>query len=169
MKGLLFLIASVALVLASSENGKVTLQDGSTRYKGRVEITLDGESSPRQVCTTDFESGDTEALCAAAGFQHSSGSIAEYGVKGGLEFVKVKCTDETCEYTPEQDHYTCADRVLGLDCSPSLGTTGSIGLEAGIIAGIIVCLVAVIGIGLGLGVCLYRNDLIPCCQNSATA
>ena len=133
-------------------------------------MTLEGETAVRQVCSSDVQPGDAEGLCKAAGFDVSNPLTRYYGVKGGLEFVDVRCTEGTgCEYTPKSDGYTCPDEVLGLDCTPSLGTTGSIGLEAGIIAGILVCLVAIIGIGLGLGVCLYRNDLIPCFQNTAAA
>lgn len=168
MKAVLFLVSSLALVFASSQDTTVKLEDGPSPTRGRVEVTL-GDDSPRQVCTTDFDSDDTDALCEAAGYPDSTASITDYGVKGGLQFVGVKCSDGTCEYTPEKQGYVCPDKVLGLDCSPQLGVTGSIGLEAGIIAGIIVTLVAVIGIVLGLSVCLYRNDLIPCFQNAASA
>lgn len=167
MKTVLFLVSSLALVLASSQDATVKLEDGPTPTRGRVEITLE-DGSTRQVCSSDFDSDDTDALCEAAGFPDSTASTSDYGVKGGLEFVAVKCSDGTCTYTPEDRGYVCPDSVLGLDCSTDLGVTGSIGLEAGIIAGIIVTLVAVIGIVLGLSVCLYRNDLIPCLQNAAT-
>ena len=171
MKTLLFVVSSLALVFAANaEDATVTLVDGPTPTKGRVEITLgDVDGQPRQVCTSDFDSDDNDALCEAAGFSDSSASTSNYGVKGGLEFVEVKCSDGTCTYTPENPVYVCPESVLGLDCSPQLGTTGSIGLEAGIIAGILITLVAVIAIVLGLSVCLYRNDLIPCLQNTASA
>lgn len=166
MKTVLFLVSTLALVFASNQDATVTLEDGPTRTKGRVEITL-GDEASRQVCEADFDSDDTDALCQAAGFRDSTASIADYGVKGGLQFMKVVCSSGTCEYTAEKDGYTCRTKALGLDCSPKLGVTGSIGLEAGIIAGILVCIVAVVGIVLGLSACLYRNDLIPCFQNSA--
>ena len=168
MKTVLLLVSCLALVLlaSSDQDATVRLVDGPTPTKGRVEVTL-GDGLSRQVCTTDFDSDDNDALCQAAGFSDSSASTSDYGVKGGLEFVEVQCSGGTCEYTPEDKGYVCAGRVLGLDCSPRLGVTGSVGLEAGIIAGILVTLVAVIGIVLGLSVCLYRNDLIPCFQNTA--
>ena len=168
MKSILFLVASLALVLADGQVPVVKLADGPSQTKGRVEITL-GDSAPRQVCSSDFESDDTDALCKAAGFADSTASTTDYGVKGGLEFIKVECSDATCTYRNEPSGYSCPETVLGLDCSPKLGVTGSIGLEAGIIAGILVTLVAVIAIALGLSVCLYRNDLIPCLQNAATS
>lgn len=165
MKTVLFLVSSLVLVLAN-QDAKVTLEGGPTRNKGRVEIALGGQS-PRQVCDADFDSDDTDALCKAAGFEDSIASVSNYGTKGGVEYMEVKCSSGTCTYTPKNPGYVCRGTALGLDCSPSLGVTGSIGLEAGIIAGIIVCIVAVVGVGLGLGACLYRNDLIPCLQNTA--
>lgn len=166
MKSLLFLAASLALVLADAQDVVVTLADGPSPSKGRVEITV-GDGAPRQVCSADFDSDDTDSLCSAAGFSDSTASTVDYGVRGGLEFIKVECSGGTCQYT-DPSSQSCAGTALGLDCSPKLGTTGSIGLEAGIIAGILVTLVAVIAIVLGLSVCLYRNDLIPCLQNAAS-
>ena len=168
MKTVLFLVSSLALVLASSQDATVKLEDGPSPTKGRVEISL-GDEPPRQVCTADFDSDDTDALCQAADFSDSTASVADYGVRGGLEFVKVECSGGTCKYAPRDDSYLCPESALGLDCSPKLGVTGSIGLEAGIIAGILVTIVAVVGIVLGLSVCLYRNDLIPCLQNTVSA
>ena len=168
MKSILFLVATIALVCAEGQDVSVILADGPSQTKGRVEITV-GDSAPRQVCSTDFESDDTDALCEAAGFSDSEASTTAYGTRGGLQFVKVGCSDGTCTYTDEPRGYTCTGAALGLDCSPRLGVTGSIGLEAGVIAGILVTLVAVIAIVLGLSVCLYRNDLIPCLQNTATS
>lgn len=166
MKTALFLFASLALALVEAQDAVVTLADGPIPNKGRVEVTLAGDK-PRQVCTTDFDSDDTDALCTAAGFSDSTADTSSYGVRGGLEFVSVECSDGTCQFTPKGAGYSCPGTSLGLDCSPKLGVTGSIGLEAGIIAGILVTLVAVIAIVLGLSACLYRNDLIPCLQNTA--
>ena len=39
--------------------------------------------------------------------------------------------------------------------------TGSVGLEAGIVGGILVALVPVVMLVLALGLCFYRNDLCP--------
>ena len=168
MKSALFLVASLALVLADGQqNAVVTLADGPSPTKGRVEVTI-GDGEPMQVCSTDFDSDDTDALCEAAGFPDSAASVTSYGVRGGLQFVGVECTDGACQFSPESLNYRCPGTALGLDCSPRLRVTGSIGLEAGIIAGILVTLIAVIAVVLGLSACLYRNDLIPCLQNAAT-
>lgn len=56
----------------------------------------------------------------------------------------------------EQD--TCRTGIAGVDCQTSLGATGSVGLEAGVIAAIVICLVAIVGILILLGACLWRND-----------
>ena len=39
--------------------------------------------------------------------------------------------------------------------------SGSVGLEGGVVGGILVALVPVVALALGLGVCLYRNDMCP--------
>ncbi len=52
---------------------------------------------------------------------------------------------------------------------PSVGTTGTLGLEGGIIAAIIICIASLIAVGSGIGVCLYRNDLCPFCQKTPGA
>ena len=56
----------------------------------------------------------------------------------------------------EQD--TCITGIAGVDCETSLDATGSVGLEAGVIAAIVICLVAIVGILILLGACLWRND-----------
>ena len=45
---------------------------------------------------------------------------------------------------------------------PAFAPTGTISLEGGIIAGIIISLATVIAIGIGFAVCMVRNDLLPC-------
>lgn len=60
----------------------------------------------------------------------------------------------------------CALFVLALAVDSAVGTTGTLGLEAGIIAAIIVCVATIISVGIGIGVCLYRNDLCPYFQKS---
>ena len=165
MKTVLFLVSSLLLALAN-QDAKVTLEDGEARNKGRVEITL-GDEAPREVCEADFDSDDADALCQAAGFTDSTASVSSYGTRAGMQYMRVACSEGTCTYTPESNGYLCKTQALGLDCSPTLGTTGSIGLEAGIIAAIIICIATVVAIGIGLSACLYRNDLIPCLQNTA--
>lgn len=51
---------------------------------------------------------------------------------------------------------------------PVAATTGTVGYEAGVIAIVVVLLATVISVGIGLSVCLYRNDLIPCLANDPT-
>lgn len=51
---------------------------------------------------------------------------------------------------------------------PVAATTGTVGYEAGVIAIVVVLLAAIISMGIGLSVCLYRNDLIPCFANDPT-
>ena len=51
---------------------------------------------------------------------------------------------------------------------PVAATTGTVGYEAGVIAIVVVLLATLISMGIGLSVCLYRNDLIPCFANDPT-
>lgn len=51
---------------------------------------------------------------------------------------------------------------------PVAATTGTVGYEAGVIAIVVVLLATIISMGIGLSVCLYRNDLIPCLANDPT-
>ena len=51
---------------------------------------------------------------------------------------------------------------------PVAAATGTVGYEAGVIAIVVVLLAAVISMGIGMSVCLYRNDLIPCLANDPT-
>lgn len=51
---------------------------------------------------------------------------------------------------------------------PVAATTGTVGYEAGVIAIVVVLLILVVSMGIGLSVCLYRNDLIPCLANDPT-
>lgn len=51
---------------------------------------------------------------------------------------------------------------------PVSAATGTVGYEAGVIAIVVVLLATIISMGIGLSVCLYRNDLIPCLANDPT-
>lgn len=52
---------------------------------------------------------------------------------------------------------------------PAAATTGTIGLEAGSIAIVLILVTVIISLGTGLTACLYRNDVFPCFQNKAGA
>ena len=104
MKTVLFLLSSLFLVLAN-QDAKVTLEDGSSRNKGRVEITL-GDEAPREVCEADFDSDDTDALCQAAGFKDSTASISNYGTRAGMQYMRVDCSGERAR-TRERKMATC--------------------------------------------------------------
>lgn len=53
---------------------------------------------------------------------------------------------------------TCQTNIAAVNCQTPLTTTGSIGQAAGIIAAIVICLVAIVGVIVLLGACLWRND-----------
>lgn len=54
---------------------------------------------------------------------------------------------------------SCKTSIAAVNCDPSLGATGSIGLEAGIIAAIVICLVGIVALVILFGTCLWRNDV----------
>ena len=62
---------------------------------------------------------------------------------------------------------SCHTSIAAVDCTASQGATGSVGLEAGIIAMIVICLAAIIAIIILFGACLWRNDI--CCGGGANA
>ena len=46
--------------------------------------------------------------------------------------------------------------------NPALAITGTLGLEGGAIAIVLVLLATLIAVGIGLGTCIYKNDLCSC-------
>ena len=62
---------------------------------------------------------------------------------------------------------SCSTSIAAVDCTSSQGATGSVGLEAGIVAAIVICLAAIIGVVILFGACLWRNDV--CCGGGAIA
>ena len=62
---------------------------------------------------------------------------------------------------------SCRTSIAAVDCASSEGATGSVGLTAGIIAAIVICLVAIVGVVILFGACLWRNDV--CFGRTTTA
>ena len=52
---------------------------------------------------------------------------------------------------------------------PAAAITGSLAVEGGSIAIVIILVAVFISLGTGLTACLYRNDVFPCFQNKAAA
>ena len=51
-------------------------------------------------------------------------------------------------------------------CHSVSAATGTLALEGGSIAIVLICVATLISVGLGLSVCLYRSDLCPCLQRT---
>lgn len=49
--------------------------------------------------------------------------------------------------------------------NPALAITGSLGLEGGAIAIVLILVATFVAIGIGLGTCIYKNDLCTCGRN----
>lgn len=62
---------------------------------------------------------------------------------------------------------TCRSSIAAVDCTTPLTATGSIGSEAGIVAAVVICLVAVVGVMILFGACLWRNDFCTGGRNAA--
>lgn len=46
--------------------------------------------------------------------------------------------------------------------NPAFATTGTLGLEGGAIAITLILVATLIAVGIGLGTCIYKNDLFSC-------
>lgn len=163
-------VLSALLATAVAENiVQVELRGGPNEQSGRVTVQLDNGVWV-QVCDTDFSGRDAAVVCRQLGYD-TDGLVnnAQYGIGGEpIGVTSVACRGEETSLRECSFRSTtsgCTHGIAGVDCSPTVGTTGSLGLEAGIIAAILIVAVAVIGVGIGLGVCLYRNDLIPWCSS----
>ena len=170
MKTLLVLVSTLAVVFASQDVRLMTSSNTESRTAGRVEVLLDGKWG--QVCSDGFSSKDAAVVCRSVnGNEQGTVESGKHGIGpdpiviGGLGCSGNEQDILQCPYTRTS---SCTiGTIAAVNCNPQLGATGSLGLEAGIIAAIIICLVAVIGILALLGTCLWRNDL--CCAGGATA
>lgn len=170
MKSLVLLLCSIAVALAAKDVRLITKDGVESNTEGRVEVYLNGAWG--QVCSSGFSSKDASVVCRATNGnaegiaisgQHGIGSdpitIGQLECNGGEQSVL------DCPYTRQS---TCrSGTIAAVDCNQRLGATGSLGLEAGIIAGVCISLIAVIGILALLGTCLWKNDL--CCAGRQLA
>ena len=164
---LLLLVASVF----AADNIRLIKDEEVNQRQGRVEVMLDGKWG--QVCSDGFGSEEATVVCrsvsgaggrAVLGGEHGIGK--DPIVIGGVNCVGTEESVFDCQFK-RQDKCS-AGTIAAVDCSPkTLRTSGSLGLEAGIIAGIIIALLAIIGIAALLITCLWRNDL--CCAGQVSA
>ena len=169
MKALLFLVSSLAIVLASQDVRLMTVDNVESKTEGRVEVRLDGKWG--QVCSDGFSSKDAAVACrSVSGKAQGTVVNGQHGLgPDPIVIGELECTGNEkdlleCPYVRQN---SCrVGTVAAVKCN-SLGTTGTLGLEAGIIGAVVLCLVAIIGILALLGTCLWRNDL--CCAGGATA
>ncbi len=172
MKFLALVLPALFVLAAAVDNTE--LSGGADTKSGRVKVLLDGSSTFQQVCSDGFDATDAEVVCKSLGYD-TKGQLmnGQYGIdSSGLGIRDVDCTGSEatildCSYNRHPGFCTS---IAGVDCNeeqpPEVGTTGTLGLEAGIIAAIVICVASLISVGAGIGVCLYRNDLCPCCQKT---
>ncbi len=58
--------------------------------------------------------------------------------------------------------FACVLLVLLAFFNPALAITGTLGVEGGAIAIVLVLVATFIAVGIGLATCMYRNDLCSC-------
>lgn len=160
------LSALIAVVSAAAVHPPLTtvdIENGDAVNGGRVAVQVQGNSEMLQVCSNGFNANEANAVCRTLQFNQGTVLNGQFGLRSGTQLVSLSCgagvtTISECTYqTPTE----CTS-IAGVKCSSKVGATGTLALEGGIIGAILVCLVAIIGIGIGLGVCLYRNDLCNC-------
>jgi len=164
-----FLVISVAVVTAATVSPLtgVRLENGNPPASGRVTVQVQGQSESVQVCSNRFGTNEANAVCKSLQYNQGTVMNGQFGLRPGTELLTLSCSSSATSVTDcsAQTTTECSS-IAGVQCSSRLGATGTLGLEGGIIGAIIVCLVAVIGIGIGLGVCLYKNDLCNCFGSS---
>jgi hypothetical protein len=158
----LVLLLSLIAVAFAANNVRLVNKDGKVvSTEGRVEVLLNGKWG--QVCGDGFITPDAQVVCRSIGRDGYGAPITgQHGIGSyPIVMTNLNCNgDETnifsCTYRRQS---TCQGGIAAVDCQAGLvGTTGSIGLEAGIIAAIVICLVAIVGVVVLLIGCLWRND-----------
>lgn len=173
MKALYLACLLTLSVLASAED--VRLTNGDRTGDGRLEVNIDGHWG--LVCGDNFDMKDAHVVCKQLGYSEEATVNTNRLDDDGLPFLigNVRCSGVEdsifeCEYDKNP---TCdSKRLADITCGETpVGVTGSLGQTAGIIAAIVMCLIALIGITILLVGCVWRNQLfgINCCgaQNQA--
>ena len=167
-----FLAVSVAVVAAAatvSPPTGVRLENGNPTSGGRVTVLVQGQSESVQVCSNGFGSNEANAVCRSLQYNQGTVMNGQFGLRPGTELLTLSCSSSASGVSAcSAQTITECSSIAGVQCNSRLGATGTLGLEGGIIGAIIVCLVAIIGIGIGLGVCLYKNDLCNCFGSTGT-
>ena len=169
-QAVVILSALIAVVSAAAVNPPLTtvqLENGNPINGGRVAVQVQGNSEMFQICSNDFGADEANAVCRSLEYNHGTVLNGQFGVRSGTQLLTLSCSASAtsiseCTY---QQTTECTS-IAGVKCGSQVGATGTLALEGGIIGAILVCLVAVIGVGIGLGVCLYRNDLCNCFQRT---
>ena len=159
-----FLAVSVAVVAAASVRllTGVRVENGNPTSSGRVTV-MQGQSESVQVCSNGFGPNEANAVCRSLQYNQGTVMNGQFGLRPGTELLTLSCSPSASGVSAcSAQTITECSSIAGVQCNSRLGATGSLGLEGGIIGAILVCLVAIIGIGIGLGVCLYKNDLCNC-------
>jgi len=166
----LCVLAFSLLVYAGSN---VRLTNGDKTGDGRVEVSVGGQWG--LVCGDNFDKRSAHVVCKQLGYSEDATVNTNRLEHDGLPFLigNVRCSGVEdsifdCEYNSNP---TCTSKkVADVTCGETpVEATGSLGRTAGIIAALVMCFVAIIGIGILLVGCLWRNDMFGCCGGANNA
>ena len=172
MKTVVCLCVLVLSVLVHASS-KVRLTNGDKTGDGRVEVSIDGEWG--LVCGDNFDQRDAHVICKQLGYSEDATVNTARIDNDGLPFLmgNVRCSgvEDNIFDCPYDSNPTCSsNQHADITCGETpVEATGSLGRTAGIIAAIVMCFIAIIGIGILLVGCLWRNDMFGCCGGANNA
>lgn len=148
-------LAVVAAVFAQQPDVRLSGGNGNA---GAVEVLHEGQWG--KVCADGFSVFDADVVCR----QVTNAGVARlengnFNTQNPFLVADLHCTGNEADVLdcPLEYSSTCASgQAAGVTCGE--GIVGTLGFEIGIVAGIAVCLVALIGVGALTAGCLYRNN-----------
>jgi len=172
MKAVVCLCVLAFSVLVHAER-KVRLTNGDKTGDGQVEVLIGGQWG--LVCGDNFDNRDAHVVCKQLGFSEDATVNTNRNNPEDLPFLigNVRCSgvEDSIFDCPYDISSTCPSQQLAdVTCGETpVEATGSLGRTAGILAAIVMCFVAIIGIGILLVGCLWRNDMFGCCGGANNA
>ena len=155
------LLALFCLQVAVSQTD-IRLAGGDSN-NGVVEVNLDGTWGT--ICSNGFSIYDAKVVCREVTGKSSAQVVTGlYKSDERIIINDLHCTGSETSWkdcTYENKPNACDGELAAEVSCNDLKTTGTLGAEIGIIAGIVVVLVTVIGIAMLTVGCLWRNQ---CCR-----
>jgi len=172
MKAVICLCVLALSVLVHADNN-VRLTNGDKTGDGRLEVLIGGQWG--LVCGDHFDSKDAHVVCKQLGYSEDATINTNRLDDDRLPFLmgNVRCSgvEDSLFDCPHDTNPTCSSQQLvDITCGETpVEATGSFGRTAGILAALVMCFIAIIGIGILLVGCLWRNDMFGCCGGANNA